>query len=80
MIQNEKCQANITFNRIWKTILDISEKNKIVLSMPRLSIKQTCRLIVPSDIVEDYYRKNMSIPSLDAIISDLNQKFDKILF
>ena len=77
MIQNKRCQANITFNRIWKTILDISEKINIVPCMPRLSVKQTCRSNVPSDTVEDYYRKNTFIPLLDAIISDFNQRFDK---
>jgi len=77
MIQNERCQANITFNRIWKTILDITEELNIVPSMPRLSVKQTCRSNIPSDTVEDYYRKNTFIPLLDAIISDFDQRFDK---
>jgi len=77
IIQNERYQANITFNRIWKTILDISEKLNIVLCMPRLSVKQTYRSNIPSDTVEDYYRKNTFIPLLDAIISDFDQRFDK---
>lgn len=35
---------------------------------------------IPSDTVEDYYRKNMFIPLLDIIISDFNQKFDRSSF
>lgn len=77
MIQNERCKANITFKMIRETILDISEKINIVPCMPRLSMKQTCRTNTPSDTVEDYYRINMFIPLLDAIITNVNQRFDK---
>lgn len=77
IMQNERDQADIKFNVIWKTIEEFCEKINIKPSMPRLSVRQTNRPNVPSFTVEDYYKKNTFIPLLDAVISDFNQRFDR---
>ena len=39
--------------------------------------RQKCRENVPSDTLEEYYRRSIYIPLLDALILDINTRFSK---
>ena len=43
----------------------------------RIVQRQTCRENVPSDTLEEYYRRSIYIPLLDALILDINTRFSK---
>ena len=43
----------------------------------RLVQRQTCRENIPSDTLEEYYRRSIDIPLLGALTLDINTRFSK---
>jgi len=53
----------------------ISEKLDITVQKPRISQVQCNRANTPAETVEDYYRRNLTIPFLDQPINELEARF-----
>ena len=54
----------------------IAEKSNITISMPRISKKQAHWANTEFVSVEDYFKKTVTIPFLDHLISNLSSRFD----
>jgi len=51
----------------------------VELSTPRLASRQQHRQNIPAQNSQDYFRLNLTIPSLDHLLSELNSWFDAAL-
>ena len=73
--KRENCEEMFAeiFKAAEKTII---EKN-CSFTYKRMVQRQTCRDNVPSDTLEEYYRRSIYIPLLDALILDINTRFSK---
>ncbi|XP_065680486.1 uncharacterized protein LOC136094473 [Hydra vulgaris] len=60
-------------------IFRAAEKTKIekngIFTYKRIVQRQTCRENIPSDSMEEYYRRSIYIPLLDALILDISTRF-----
>ena len=63
-------------HRIFEHSCRIAEKSNIDVSMPRVSQRQVHRSNTEFTSVEDYFKKTVTIPFLDHIISNLSYRFD----
>ena len=51
---------------------------KIPIATPRIAARQVHRSNIPADSPEAYYRRNLMIPFLDHIITELTERFGQI--
>lgn len=78
-LKHKRSSPEIVFSNIFKTISLLHEKLNINLSTPRIVGRQTHRVNVQTDSIEDYYRITIYIPTLDFLIEDLEYRFDEDL-
>ena len=73
--KKRKLRRNVcgNFKTAEKTIIE----KKFSFAYKRIVQRQTCRENVPSDTLEEYYRRSIYIPLLDALILDINTRFSK---
>lgn len=65
------------FNNICiETATQIAIEYGIEASHPRQCLKQRHRNNAPAESVEEYYRRNLQIPFIDQLVSDLKARFD----
>lgn len=61
---------------LWYTeILTLADKFDIIISTPRTASRQAHRSNIPADTVEAYYRRNLVVPFLDHITTELTTRF-----
>ena len=63
-------------NHIYEEATHLGTTVGIEESIPHLAGRQQHRKNVPADTMMDYYRRNLTIPLLDHIISELDSRFD----
>ena len=63
-------------NNCYRIILEIANKVSISETKPRTAAFQKNRNDVPSESVSDYFRKVVTIPLLDHLLTQLNVRFD----
>ena len=63
-------------HRIFEHSSRIATKSNIIVSMPRISPRQAHRANTEFSSVEDYFKKTVTIPFLDHIITNLSSRFD----
>lgn len=63
-------------NHIYEEATHLGATVGIEESVPRLAGRQQHRKNVPADTMMDYYKRNLTIPLLDHIISELDSRFD----
>jgi Domain of unknown function (DUF4371)/hAT family C-terminal dimerisation region len=67
--------VDLKFNNIYKEAKDVAEKLNIEPKMPRICSSQRNRSNVPSNNIEEYYKKSIFIPYLDDLMMALNERF-----
>ena len=61
--------------RIYETALEIASKVGVDESMPRISSRQQHRANVPSSDPSEYYKRILTIPTLDHLITEMDGRF-----
>ena len=61
--------------RIYETALEIATKVGVDESMPRISKRQQHRANVPSSDPTEYYKRVLTIPTLDYLITEMDGRF-----
>ena len=61
--------------RIYETALEIASKVGVDESMPRISSRQQHRSNVPSLDPSEYYKRILTIPTLDHLITEMDGRF-----
>ncbi|KAL4132705.1 hypothetical protein QTP88_009814 [Uroleucon formosanum] len=67
--------VDLKFNNIYKEAKDVAEKLNIEPKMPRICSSQRNRSNVPSNNIEEYYKKSIFIPYLDDLMMAINERF-----
>ena len=78
--RQKKAQIEDAHKNWYKEAVEFTEKVEIEPTMPRIVPTQTLRANAPAATPEEYYRINYSVPFLDHMIAQLEQRFsaDKI--
>ena len=66
-------------SRIYKVALDIAIKVNVEESQPRTASRQQHRGNVPSTTTSEYYLRQLTIPALDHLISEISDRFSPFL-
>ncbi len=61
------------FHKVYQQVVDMAA------TMPRISGRQRNRSNIPADSVEEYYLRNVAIPLVDYIISELDGQFSELV-
>lgn len=75
VFQSIRENVDLKFNNIYKEAKDVAEKLNIEPKMPRICSSQRNRSNVPSNNIEEYYKKSIFIPYLDDLMMALNERF-----
>jgi hypothetical protein len=75
--QEMRDSAEDSFSVVFKGASETASKLDISVTKPRIASRQTMRSNIPANSTEEYYRRSVYIPFLDAFISSLQSKFTK---
>ena len=65
--------------RLWyHEIKTLADELNITVATPRIAARQVHRSNIPADSPEAYYRRNLMIPFLDHILTELTERFGPI--
>lgn len=73
--QKNREEADDSFMKIFSEVVDLATKFDVVISNPRSGTRQHRKANSPADSPEDYYRRNVFIPFIDSILSQLDERF-----
>jgi hypothetical protein len=73
----EECRRNMdNFHRqCFNKARDLCEDLDIAIKKPRICSRETKRTNVPSESTEEYYRRAITAPLLDHLVSEMNGRF-----
>ena len=74
---NEKMKDGSFFQRCYNYACSMAKLVGIIPGMPHLASRQMHRENAEADTPEDYYRRNVCLPSLDRLILGTDSHFDK---
>ncbi|XP_054283488.1 52 kDa repressor of the inhibitor of the protein kinase-like [Macrosteles quadrilineatus] len=77
LFKEDRKKDEVVFKDLMANVDTTTEVLGISLTRPRTNTKQSHRSNVPSESVEDYYRKSLFIPYLDYLIRALSERFSK---
>ena len=75
-----KTNCEEEFHLWYCEIKTLGDELNIPIATPRIAARQVHRSNIPADSPEAYYRRNLVIPFLDHIITELTERFGPILF
>lgn len=70
--------VEIDFSKIYDQAIRIADKVDVQPSKPRSTVRMKNRANAPSETVEQYFRRNMAIPFLDHVITELDARFSSL--
>ena len=73
-----KINCDEEFHSRFDEIKDFANKLSIPVTTPRISSRQVHRANVPADSPEVYYRRNVMIPFLDHLSSEMQSRFGPV--
>ena len=76
--REERRTVDVGFQAIFDQSVRLAEKVSVIPIMPRQAQRQLHRSNVPAVSVVDYYWKNVAVPFLDHIISNLDERFSSL--
>ena len=65
-------------NNCYKSVLELAKKIKFGEIKPRTAAIQRNRNNIPSESVSDYFKKVVTMPLLDYLTTQLNERFDSV--
>jgi hypothetical protein len=77
VLEQYREEAESHFSEIYKEALENANQLGITVvdNLPRQSSRQVYRNSVPANSMEEFYRRNMYVPAMDDIISDMKMRF-----
>ncbi|KAF0289635.1 repressor of the inhibitor of the protein kinase [Amphibalanus amphitrite] len=63
------------FQPVFETATELSDALDVEVAMPRTCKKQTQRANAPAENTEEHYLRNIFLPVVDAVISELTRRF-----
>ena len=75
-LMTENCEEE--FHAWFEEITEFATLLDIPVTMPRIHTRQAHRSNIPADSPEAYYRRNIMIPFLDHILSEMRHRFGKV--
>ncbi len=76
VIRGVRSRVDDFHSLMYQAVLTLSESVGVTESAPRRASRQQHRSNAPSDNVSDYYKRNLTIPVLDHLSSELDTRFD----
>lgn len=73
-----KINCEIEFHAWYSEIVTLAESQNITVSTPRIAQRQAHRANVPAETPEIYYRRNVMLPFLDHILSEMDTRFNEL--
>ena len=75
-VSKARSEIDTFHSRVYEQALAISQSIDVDESAPRVARRQLHRSHVPASNTSDYYKRSLTIPLLDHLISELNSRFD----
>ena len=75
-IKNVRSRVEDFHSEVYQEVLMLSQSVDVVEAAPRQASRQQHRQNNPSDNISDYYKRNLTIPILDHLSSELDIRFD----
>lgn len=75
-VSKARSEIDTFHSRVYEQALMISQSIDVDESAPRVARRQQHRSNVPASNTSDYYKRTLTIPLLDHLISELNSRFD----
>ena len=76
-IKEARCKVDIWHARIYSEAIALAESVGVTESCPRKSCIQLHRANPPADNISEHYKRIITIPMLDHLITELDMRFDK---
>ena len=73
--QNMRGNSAETFKGFYKQACDMASRVGVEPSGPRIAARQRQRSNIPAESPEEYYHRNLAIPLLDHVLSQLDSRF-----
>lgn len=73
--QEVKSNCETEFHSWYLEIESMADELNIVVATPRINARQSHRSNIPAECPEDFYRRNIVIPFLDHITTELTERF-----
>lgn len=74
-LQSARDSVDSVHDRMYNEAVQIATKVNVEESMPRTTGRQRHRSNVPSSTPTEYYKRVLTIPALDHLISEMNRRF-----
>lgn len=75
-LERNRSEIDVFHDRVYDAVLVLAQSVGIDESSPRISSRQQHRQNVPADNTKEYYKRTLTIPILDHLISELDERFD----
>nr|CAI5832316.1 unnamed protein product [Callosobruchus analis] len=76
-IKNIRVEVDEIFDKIFSESESLLKELDVVINVPRLSIRQTQRLLNNTDNAKDYFKITIIFPFLDVLLRNLEDRFLK---
>ena len=77
VIKEARSEVDRLHAKIYLEAITLAESVGVTESCPRISSVQLHRANTPADNISDYYKRILTIPMLDDLITELDMRFDK---
>ena len=75
-LERNRSEIDVFHDRVYDAVLVLAQSVGIDESSPRISSRQQHRQNVPAENTKEYYKRTLTIPILDHLISELDERFD----
>jgi hypothetical protein len=76
ILREKRDRADFCFGTVWQECCDLAEVAQVKLVPPRQANRQRHRANMPATSTEEYYRRAVFVPFLDALLTELNSRFE----
>ena len=76
LIISKRSNVDQFHNNCYEFVLELAKKVKVDEIKPRTAVIQRNRNNIPSESVSDYFKKVVTMPLLDYLTTQLNERFD----
>ena len=80
LIISKRSNVDQFHNNCYKSVPELAKKVKFDEIKPRTAAIQRNRNNIPSESVSDYFKKVVTMPLLDCLTTQLNERFDSVSF
>ena len=75
-VKRVRSRVDAFHSQVYEHVLMVSQEIEVVEAAPRQASRQQHRQNIPASNVSDYYKRTLTIPLLDHLISELDTRFN----